>query len=930
MTARSTPPQGYPGAPALQTPLLLGSLQLLGWLFCHPTAWRQYVAHLDPMLRPTFVLLDVHATHWRSPVFRRLLLMTCLARSLYVALPVGIVLALAQVSVENLAFGVALGVAVALAGGLAADVVIGVAPGLTGGWVGGIVGGVGYGLAGTAALEGIFASGFAGVVALGLAACLGLGMGGSIAGSLSSRQTVPAWGQHVGVVVLGILIGGVIYGTGFAIALGLAGGTVGSLAFGLVAEVEVTVAFGVAVGWRTRCWQRGLGLGLGFLLIVLSAVAGVHGAAASLAPGVVYGVALGCTAGIADSMLLCAICALPYVLAEDLVDTQAGAVAGVLGSGVFYIIFATAVAQTSPWVSVPLGLVCCLAGLTVTRWRPWLVYPLEEAWALVLWRTDERRPATRPSLLRWHPVFWDEYQRWRLWGLDEHLVLLAERRPAEGQAALAAVTTSPQRWAAQAAQIELEARQLARCQDLAHMRQAHRHLAAEAFVGPASTLLRSFSRLSQNVDAALHQSSLYHQRLALRGVEEVLDAELRALTRSHEPYVRRFYPLLLQWRQQLAEAVQAITDAATMRQEIDSPYVLGVPLTMHQAIFVGRTDVSARLELLLADHRCPPLLLYGQRRMGKTSLLNNLGRLLPTTIVPLFVDLQGPASQASQHAGFLYNLARSMGDSARRQREFRLPPLARETLTAEPFTAFDEWLDAVEAVLAPHTVLLALDEFEALDQALDNGRFSAAAVLGMLRHLIQHRPRFKVLLAGSHALDELHRWSHYLINVQVIHLGYLSEGAARQLIEHPVEDFALRYTPEASQRVLDLTHGHPFLVQLLCAEIVALKNEQDLTRRRLACLADVEAAVPEALQHGALFFADIAHHQVDTSGLAVLRALAAQGAYAVVERHVLARTCPRALEQTLAVLVQREVLEPVASGYRFQVELVRRWFASEP
>ena len=48
--------------------------------------------------------------------------------------------------------------------------------------------------------------------------------------------------------------------------------------------------------------------------------------------------------------------------------------------------------------------------------------------------------------------------------------------------------------------------------------------------------------------------------------------------------------------------------------------------------------------------------------LGKTSLLNNLGRLLPSTIVPLFIDLQGPASRASDHAGLLYNLARAMAD----------------------------------------------------------------------------------------------------------------------------------------------------------------------------------------------------------------------------------------------------------------------------
>jgi hypothetical protein len=56
---------------------------------------------------------------------------------------------------------------------------------------------------------------------------------------------------------------------------------------------------------------------------------------------------------------------------------------------------------------------------------------------------------------------------------------------------------------------------------------------------------------------------------------------------------------------------------------------------------------------------------------------------------------------------------------------------------------------------------------------------------------------------------------------------------------------------------LQLTRCHPFLIQLLSAEIVALKNEQYLSIRRLATLADVEAAIPEALSVGRLFFADI-------------------------------------------------------------------------
>jgi hypothetical protein len=199
----------------------------------------------------------------------------------------------------------------------------------------------------------------------------------------------------------------------------------------------------------------------------------------------------------------------------------------------------------------------------------------------------------------------------------------------------------------------------------------------------------------------------------------------------------------------------------------------------------------------------------------------------------------------------------------------------------------------------------------------------------MLRHLIQHRPRFKVLLAGSHPLAEFGRWAGYLINVQVIHIGYLQAAEALQLIERPVEGFSLRYEPEARQQVLTLTRGHPFLVQLLCSEIIALKNEQEPTLRRLARPVDVDAAIPAALTSGSFFFADIERNQVDQAGLAVLRALAAHETG--LDQTALAKltqlAAPETLAQALDCLLQRELIELAGASYRFQVELIRRWFS---
>jgi hypothetical protein len=474
--------------------------------------------------------------------------------------------------------------------------------------------------------------------------------------------------------------------------------------------------------------------------------------------------------------------------------------------------------------------------------------------------------------------------------------------------------------------IKQDVQRLEICADVTTISNAHHSILIGELNSPVSALLSSFSYISQDVDAALNQQSPYNQRLALCAVAEKLNSLIRELTRSSDKYSVRFRPIATNWSEIVTTHIRELAKAVELRQEIDNPYIIGVPLTEQQEIFTGRTDIGTRIKQLLLDRHRLPLLLYGQRRMGKTSLLNNLGRLLPSTIIPMFVDLQGPVSSASDYASFLYNIARSMANSAQRQSAFTLPSLARETLQDDPFTRFDEWLDEVEKALQQNVALLAFDEFEALDNAITKGRFDEEDVLGMLRHLIQHRPRFKVLLAGSHTIEEFQRWASYLINVQVVHISYLKQPEARQLIEQPIKDFTLRYELNAVHRVLQLTRCHPFLIQLLCAEIIALKNEQDPSIRRLATLADVEAAIPEALSVGSFFFADIQSNQADATGLALLQFLAGQGEGAIVSRLTILQHFPDKSD-ALNLLLQRELIEEVSEGYRFQVELIRRWFA---
>jgi len=405
----------YTNAPELHPNLILGSLQLLFWLFFHPSAWRNHMAHIDPTLHSDFALAELSPAQWRNPALRRLLMMAYIVWPLLVGLLVGLVLWVVGESGEKTAYGVAYGVAFSVVFGAAVGVTIGVAGGVAGGVVGGaasgVAGGVAFGIVGGWRRDVTVRAAFG--VALSVAVGVAFGVAFNLAVSLVFGAAVD-----------------VAYGMSYGVAYGMSYGVV----FG--------VAIGLAVGWRTHRWRRGVASSAVFGLAVGLAV----GVADNMAVGVMGSVA----ASVAQSAFFSVLFALPYVLAERIAGPWAGPVTGALVGVVYF-------ALDNPLSPLPVSI---LLGLTLAWWRPVLLYPFLAAWNTLLYHADERYSSGRSSLLRWHSAFWDEFQRLPLLGLDQHLILVAERNPVEGQAAIECLATSRQRWAAQKAQNELDARRL--------------------------------------------------------------------------------------------------------------------------------------------------------------------------------------------------------------------------------------------------------------------------------------------------------------------------------------------------------------------------------------------------------------------------------------------------------------------------------------
>lgn len=914
--APEAPPADPFAAPPALPGLLLGSLQLCAWLLLRPAAFQAQLRRVAPELSVTFCLTQLTGRQLRNAALLRLLAQGFLVAPALACLPSWGVYAVLDGSAGR-GFMTTVGV---YEGALQISVLLGALFGAAGGIVGGLlsvwanpllswladpsrqgglIAGQSGGIAGLIAGIGCFAAGLAAHATLS---------------ARDSRRLLPsiAAGLLVGALVIGLLVA--LHRTLGAAALGITGL---SLSAGLVARRRTGGGLlrGAILGAAVAV-SLALTTALGELLTPLLAgrgpapLAAQQGAQATLEL-------------LSMSMLL-----LPALVADFAGGAIAAAVAGAVGGGLGWVAVGVLSAGAPRWPTVPLGAAALTLGLTLPLWRPALLYPLELALGALLQRRAAASEA--PPDLRRHPAFWDALQRLPLYGLEDQLVLCWERGADLLPLALRHLGASPQRWAAREAQLEITARSLERCADLPAVAAARRRIGAGVLEGTAGAALRVLARASEDVEAALQQSSPYNRRATLRAVEERLEGLLRDLLASRDGPAGRLLPVAGAWMDRVAAARRALAEEAERRQEIESPYVIALPLGQEQEVFVGRSDVGARIERLLLQPQRPPLLLYGQRRMGKTSLLHNLGRLLPSDLCPLFIDLQGPATRATGTAGFLYNLGRDMAQQARRHRDLELAPPEREALEQDPFTSFERWLDAVAERLGDRRAVLLLDEFEQLDQAFQRGRLQQAEILGMLRHLIQHRPKLRVLLAGSHTLEELRAWAGYLINVQTVHLGCLEDEEARRLIERPASGFALEYDDEATERVLTLTGRHPYLVQLLCDRVVAHKNAGALPARRRATAADVEAAAAEALEHGAFFFADIEHNQLDEPARRLLRALARRGAGARAAED----DCRRALGQdprpALRQLCLRELLRVEGGGYRFEIELLRRAFAGPP
>jgi tetratricopeptide (TPR) repeat protein len=254
-----------------------------------------------------------------------------------------------------------------------------------------------------------------------------------------------------------------------------------------------------------------------------------------------------------------------------------------------------------------------------------------------------------------------------------------------------------------------------------------------------------------------------------------------------------------------------------------NPYIAGAPV-LDDEMFYGREKLTARM--LSTLHR-NSLMITGERRIGKTTFLYHLMRVLATDdggewrFFPVFVDLQGVPEQAFFHA-LMAETVDSLELSPATRAELRF------THEADGYDARDFGHD-LQRVIAelktrtPRKVKLALliDEVDVLNEYSEsvNQRLRGIFMKSLSENLVAVMSGVGIRRRWK---SEVSPWYNFFDEVE---LTPFSREEAEALVREPVKG-VFRWRPEAVERVLELSQLRPYLVQKLCVHALNRMLEQ--------------------------------------------------------------------------------------------------------
>lgn len=394
---------------------------------------------------------------------------------------------------------------------------------------------------------------------------------------------------------------------------------------------------------------------------------------------------------------------------------------------------------------------------------------------------------------------------------------------------------------------------------------------------------------------------------------------------------------------------------------IDNPYAPiadGGPVPIDSPMFYGREEIIANIVESITHAPSKQIIIYGQKRCGKSSVMLHLKENLEATGKNLCVFFSlGDIIQNLTEVAFYHKILSSIKDELD-DREFNgeiIPdiqfPNALDFKNEDPdnpLNTFTKYMRLFKRTCKvtkgweDKNLVVMIDEFTYLYTEIKKEHISPS-ILKQWKAVTQNdKAQFSVVLVGQDVVPSFKN-EDYARNafgvIEDIRLTYLQEEPARELIEKPIldENGESRYIGNAVSRIIEYTSRNPYYIQIFCARLVDYMNRNKSINVTEADVNDVaksfvvgEQALEEDKFDNLIRAGETEDLQEypESEILAILRQIAIGsrniGYCCIDDINVLGDI---SLEQKIIThLISREVIEKKGNNnYRIKVKLFQEW-----
>jgi ABC-type branched-subunit amino acid transport system substrate-binding protein len=272
-----------------------------------------------------------------------------------------------------------------------------------------------------------------------------------------------------------------------------------------------------------------------------------------------------------------------------------------------------------------------------------------------------------------------------------------------------------------------------------------------------------------------------------------------------------------------------------------NPYIIGSVIDEPDQFF-GRQSLFDFIKYNLQQNT-PLILLYGQRRIGKSSVLKQIPqKISEDQFVFIDFDLQVFVGDNQKHPinQILHYLAQRIGEEIGNS----LTPTA-EDIEDNPTIFHEDFLTQIYNILGEKKLVLLLDEFDVLSEANNEGNVE---FFRLINNWLSKWPErlFIIPVVGRH-LKELPNLLDLLRESPYKEISFLDRDSAVMLITRPARG-VVTYQPNAIEEILSLSAGHPYFTQVICYDLFNLARERQIWTINAE---NVKTIIDKAIETGA-------------------------------------------------------------------------------